>query len=53
MALETPTSISDLVATNPAAGDNVSEGDDHLRIIKATLQATFPNVAGAVTPTHN
>lgn len=52
MALETGTYINSLVATNPVVGDDVAQGDDHLRLIKATLLATFPNVTGAVTPTH-
>lgn len=52
MALETGTFISDLVSTNPVASDNVSQGDDHIRLLKATIKATFPNIAGAVTPTH-
>jgi hypothetical protein len=46
------TYISDLVATNPAVGDNVSVGDDHIRGIKATILATFPNITGAITATH-
>ena len=53
MALESPiTYISDLVSTNPAAGDPKAQGDDHLRGIKVALKTTFPNVSGAVTPTH-
>ena len=52
MSLESATYISDLVSTNPAAGDLKSQGDDHLRLIKSTVKATFPNVSGAVTPTH-
>ncbi|MEY4429858.1 MAG: hypothetical protein RLZZ182_2547, partial [Pseudomonadota bacterium] len=52
MALETGTYISDLVATNPTATDLRSEGDNHLRLIKSTIKATWPNVSGAVTPTH-
>ena len=54
MALEDLTGtkyIDDLVSTNPAAGDNVSEGDDHIRGIKNVLKTTFPNIDGAVTPT--
>jgi len=54
MALEDLTGtkyLDDLVATNPAAGDNVSEGDDHIRGIKNVLKTTFPNIDGAVTPT--
>lgn len=52
MSLETGTYISDLVATNPTSSDAKSQGDDHLRLLKSTVKATFPNVAGAVTPTH-
>jgi hypothetical protein len=52
MALESGTYISDLVATNPLGSDPISSSDDHLRLIKSTLKATFPNVAGAVTKTH-
>jgi hypothetical protein len=42
MALETATYISNLTATNPTGGDVVAQGDDHLRLIKGVLQATFP-----------
>jgi hypothetical protein len=52
MGLETATYISDLNSANPAAADLKSQGDDHLRLIKSTVKATFPNVAGAVLPTH-
>lgn len=52
MALETGTYISDLVVTNPAGTDPKSQGDDHLRLIKATIRTTFPNIAGAVTVTQ-
>lgn len=52
MALETATYISSLVSTNPVAGDAMSAADDHLRLIKSTLLATFPSITGAVTPTH-
>lgn len=52
MALESGTYISDLVATNPTSSDAKSQGDDHLRFLKSTVKATFPNISGAVTPTH-
>lgn len=52
MALETGTYISDLVATNPTATDPKSQGDDHLRLLKSTIKASFPNVSGAVSATH-
>lgn len=52
MGLETGTYISDLNASNPLAGDQKAQGDDHIRLLKSTVKATFPNVSGAVTPTH-
>lgn len=52
MSLETATYISDLVTTNPTASDPKSQGDDHIRLVKSTIKTTFPNVTGAVTPTH-
>ena len=52
MGLETGTYISDLNSSNPVAGDAVNEGDDHIRLIKSTVKATFPSVSGAVTSTH-
>lgn len=53
MPLETGTYISDLNASNPTATDGKSAGDDHLRLIKSTVKATFPNISGAVTATHS
>lgn len=51
--LETATYIHELVATNPVgATDPKSQGDDHVRMIKATLLNTFPNINGPITPTH-
>lgn len=53
MGLETATYIDDLVSTNPVgASDNVSTADDHIRLIKSVLLATFPNIDGAVTATQ-
>src|SRR5690606_23468339 len=53
MALESGTYISDLNPSNPVgATDKVSTLDDHVRLIKSTLQNTFPNIDGAVTATH-
>ena len=52
MALETATYISDLNASNPPGADPLSQADDHLRLIKSTVKATFPNVTNAVTATH-
>lgn len=53
MGLESGTYISDLNSSNPVhATDAVSEADDHIRFLKSTIKATFPNISGAVTPTH-
>lgn len=51
MGLETGTYIDDLVAANPTSTDLVKFGDDHIRLIKSVLLATFPNIDGAVNPT--
>lgn len=51
MALETGTYINSLNAANPAATDALSQADEHFRLIKATVKATFPNVDAAVTAT--
>lgn len=48
MGLETASYLNDLVAANPdGAADQVSQGDNHIRLLKAVLQATFPSMAGA------
>lgn len=47
MGLETAVYIQDLVSTNPLPGDSRSVGDDHIRLIKATNKATFPNATRA------
>ena len=52
MPLETGTSISDLVSTNPAATDGIVQGDDHIRLLKTVLKTTFPSITGPVTATQ-
>jgi hypothetical protein len=52
MAVESATTINQLDPTLPLFGDPKSEGDDHIRLVKSTVKATFPNVTGVVTPTH-
>ena len=52
MALESTTYIDGLVTTNPTGTDPRSQGDDHIRLVKSTVKATFPNLTGAVTATH-
>lgn len=52
MGLESATYISQLTATNPTTSDPVSQGDDHLRLIKSVLQSQFTTLgAAAVTTT--
>lgn len=52
MPVETFGFIDSLNASNPVgATDPKSQGDDHIRGIKSTLLATFPNVTAAITRT--
>lgn len=43
------TTIAKLDPNLPAKSDYISEGDDHLRLIKHSLKTTFPNVDAALT----
>ena len=52
MALETGTHINSLNAANPTSVDPLAQADDHLRLLKATIKASFPNITGAMTATH-
>lgn len=52
LPLESATYISDLVTSNPAASDGMNNADDHMRMIKAAVKNTFPQITGAVTATH-
>jgi len=49
MGLETGTNISDLNSSNPTTGDNASQGDDHLRLIKVALKTEFPSFVSSTT----
>lgn len=51
MTVESVTYISDLDVNNPAGGDSISQGDDHIRNIKKSIKNTFPNVSEPVTAT--
>lgn len=44
MGLEAATYIQSLDAANPLAGDRKNQGDDHLRLLKSVLRASFPNL---------
>lgn len=50
MSLETAQFIHQLNAANPSGADRLQQGDDHLRMIKAALQATFPGIKGPLDP---
>lgn len=52
MALESTTYIDGLVDTNPTGTDPRSQGDDHIRLIKSAVKATFPNLTGSVDTTQ-
>ena len=52
MTVETATYINGLDSTLPTGSDVKSEGDNHMRLIKSTIKATFPNVTGVMTATH-
>ena len=52
MALESATFISGLVNTNPNGSDSISQGDDHLRLIKTVLKNTLPNADEAINGVH-
>lgn len=47
MALEAATYVDGLVASNPVgATDPKSQGDDHIRLVKAVLKASLPHLIG-------
>jgi hypothetical protein len=50
--LENAQFIHQLEPSNPAGSDQLTQGDDHLRMIKAVLKSTFPNITGPVTKDH-
>lgn len=47
LGLETGNFIADLVPTNPPSGDLVTQGDDHIRLLKQVLKNTFPGATRA------
>jgi len=49
MALESADQIWELVPTNPESGDPVAEGDNHLRMIKLSLQNSLPGMSAPWT----
>jgi hypothetical protein len=51
MGLETGTYIDALNPLWPLEDDFLQDVNEHLQFMKSTLQATFPNIDGAVNPT--
>lgn len=52
MGLEVAPFIDGLVLANPVGNtDTLDKGDDHIRLIKSAVKASFPNVNAAVSPT--
>ena len=52
MALESFGFTNSFNPANPASSDAPSAGDDHIRGMKGSILATWPNVAGACTASH-
>ena len=52
MTVESASFISGLNASYPPGSDTISEGDDHLRLIKTVLKATLPNADEAINGVH-
>lgn len=52
MPLETATYVDALVVSNPDGADARATADDHLRLIKASLKRTFPQLGGPVSASH-
>lgn len=52
MSLEAGNTIKQLVATNPEGTDPKSQGDDHLRLIKATLKNQFSGFTDGIPITR-
>jgi len=46
MSIENANYIDGLDPTLPRKSDNIDEGDDHLRLLKSAIKATFPGVNG-------
>jgi hypothetical protein len=48
MAVESFSGIWSLNTSNPTASDDINQGDDHIRGIKASLRQTFPSVSATI-----
>lgn len=52
MTIEAASYIHQLDANYPEGGSTVREGDNHVRLLKAAIKATFANVTGPLLCTH-
>lgn len=52
MPAENAKFIDQLKPSQPQGGESISEGDDHLRVIKEAVVGSFPKVGGTVNATH-
>ncbi len=48
MGLETGAYVGDLNPNNPTPADPKSQGDDHIRLLKAALRQCFPGFTGSI-----
>ena len=53
MTVESAVFISQLNTALPSSSDPKSEGDDHVRLLKSALKATFPNFGAAALAASN
>jgi hypothetical protein len=53
MPLETASFIHELQPASPSGSDRVHQGDDHIRLVKSAVKATFPNFTGPLTLTND
>jgi hypothetical protein len=51
MPVETAGFVNQLKPNQPQGGESISEGDDHLRVIKGAIVGSFPNINAVVTAT--
>jgi hypothetical protein len=51
MPVETAEYVNQLKPLQPQGGESISEGDDHLRVIKGAIVGSFPNINAVVTAT--
>lgn len=52
MPAENASYINQLKPNQPQGGESISEGDDHLRVIKEAVVGSFPQIGGTVNSTH-